>query len=63
MLESVEKRSIIFWQLDEGEAAILLRRWNSDIEIKQGKNEILIADDSIEEFIKAIRRCARIVIE
>ena len=56
MLDEIKNKSIAFWQEEQ---AIILKRWLGVIELKQGKNEILISEYSVDEFIKAIRQCQK----
>ena len=58
-------RTVAFWQEPEdmGEQAIILSRYRGIVELKQAKNEIRISEDCIDEFIKALRHCAKILIE
>jgi hypothetical protein len=57
MLDKIENKSIAFWQ--EPEQAIILKRWNGSIELVQENRTIIIDQDCIDEFIKAIRQCVK----
>jgi hypothetical protein len=61
MIQRVPKQgSFVFWQDHPkegiGEPAILLKKYSDVLEVQQGKHEILITLECMEEFIKAIRQ-------
>jgi len=51
--EDVEKNAIVVWQ--DVEQAILLRRWNGCVEIKQGTGFVLIEEENAKEFLKLLK--------
>jgi hypothetical protein len=59
MIQRISKDAFILWQVVEegvGEPAILIRRYNDVLEFQQEKRTILINVETVEEFIKAIRK-------
>jgi hypothetical protein len=58
MIDKIVGNGIVFWQEppdEPGEPAIILRKFQEVLELKQAGAEIFININTIMEFIKAIR--------
>lgn len=51
--EEIGKNAVVVWQ--ESEEAIVLRRWNGCVELKQGKGSVLLEDDNAKELLKLLK--------
>ena len=60
MIQKISKSAVIFWQDHPkegvGEPAILLTKFTDCLELQQGENAILVTNERVEEFIRAIRK-------